>query len=185
MNGSINRCCGLTLALQNSVQGADAGEPSRAVCTCEYAGLPVTVSAVTCNVARMKLILGALLIGASLLLYRFKPVAGHGDLQGRWTVVSAPSGWKIVPGMDVLVKESEIQIRLGPVVTSKMSYRADAAENTIDASDPGGEVGRGIYRLDGDLLTLCVGAPGKDRPDTPDSENEGAIRWVLKKAPAL
>ena len=133
----------------------------------------------------MKILLAALLVGGSLLLYRFKPVPGQGELLGRWTVAAAPSGWKIVPGMDVLVSDAEIQIRLGPVVTSKMQYTTDPEDHTVDAHGPGEEMRRGVYRLDGDMLTLCVSAPGGERPPTPDDGTDGAMRWVLKRAPSL
>jgi len=133
----------------------------------------------------MKTLLAIILLTGGVLFYRMKSTAAGDDLQGRWTIVSAPEGWKVTPGMDVMVTSNEIQMRLGTVVTSKLHYTADFETGTIDATAAGGQLRQGIYRLDGDLLTLCVGAEGAPRPDTPDTTSGGAMKWVLRRGGQL
>ena len=128
------------------------------------------------------LLLLTLLIGAAFVYKSRFATEGEG-IEGRWTIVSVPDGWKKVPGTDVMVTEDEIQIRLGKVVTSKMAYTHDPSSHTVDASTPGGAIQRGIYRAEGDTLTLCLGAEGKPRPESPDAAGGGAMKWVLQRAP--
>jgi len=52
----------------------------------------------------------------------------------------------------------------------------------VDATTAGGATQRGIYRAEDDVLTLCLGAEGKPRPESPDSTAGGAMKWVLKRA---
>lgn len=127
------------------------------------------------------LLLLTLLIGAAFV-YRAKFAGGGDGIEGRWTIVSVPDGWKKVPGTDVMVTGNEIQIRLGKVVTTKMTYTHDPSNCTVDATTAGGAIQRGIYRAEDDMLTLCLGAEGKPRPESPDSTAGGAMKWVLQRA---
>lgn len=132
---------------------------------------------------RMKILLLITLLIGGTVAYRMKSGGEGVDLQGRWKVVSLPEGWKKVPAMDVMVTDDEIQIRVGTVISSKLSYTLDPASSTIDAQGAGKDPQRGIYQLDGETLTLSVGAEGKPRPESPDSTEGGAVRWVLQRAP--
>jgi hypothetical protein len=129
----------------------------------------------------MKILLTVTLLIGGLLFYRLKFSAGGDDLQGRWTIVSAPEGWRIVPGTDMMVTGDEIQIRLGTVVTSKMRYSADSEAGTIDATASDGRIHRGLYHLDNNTLTLSVGAAGKARPENLEASGDGIMRWVLRR----
>lgn len=138
-----------------------------------------------CNSGRMKILLALIMMVGGVFLYRMKLTGAGDDLQGRWTVETAPAGWKIMPGMDLMVTKDEIQIRMGTVVTSKLHYTADSDAGTIDASANGGKLRQGVYRLDGDKLTLCVGEEGGARPANPDASEGGVMRWVLKRGAHL
>lgn len=133
----------------------------------------------------MKILLALILMAGGVLFYRMKSPGSGDDLQGRWTIVSPPDGWKIVPGTDIMVTSDEIQVRVGTVVTTKLHYTADPEKGNIDATAAGGKLRQGIYRIEGDLLTLCVGAEGGPRPDTPDATGGGVMRWELKRGGQL
>jgi uncharacterized protein (TIGR03067 family) len=133
----------------------------------------------------MKLLLLVALILGGTFVYRHHFLSDTDGLEGRWKIVSPPDGWKMVPAMDVFVTGDEIQIRAATVVTSRLSYTLDTSERTIDAVSSGKAPQKGRYRLEGDTLTLCVGAEGKPRPQSLDSTDDGAMRWVLERAPQL
>ena len=44
-----------------------------------------------------------------------------------------------------------------------------------------GKISKGIYKLDGEKLTLCVSLPGKDRPKEFAQVDDEAYLFVLKK----
>lgn len=133
----------------------------------------------------MKILLLALLLLGGTYIYRSRTAVSGEALQGRWKVVSLPEGWKKVPALDVMVTSDEIQIRIGTVVSSKLSYTVDPENQTIDAKGPGKDLQLGVYELIGDTLTLSVGAEGKPRPESAASTDGGAMHWVLERAPPL
>jgi uncharacterized protein (TIGR03067 family) len=47
--------------------------------------------------------------------------------------------------------------------------------------DAKGKTSKGIYKLDGEKLTLCVSAPGKDRPKEFTQVEDEAYLFALKK----
>jgi uncharacterized protein (TIGR03067 family) len=65
---------------------------------------------------------------------------------------------------------SETTVYAGPQVMMKMEFTSDAskAPKTIDyfntAGSNKGKSQQGIYAFEGDLLKICVAAPGKLRP---------------------
>jgi hypothetical protein len=104
--------------------------------------------------------------------------------EGRWAVVSVPAGWAKVPGTTVLVSPGVAKICVGRVPTTSLKYSVDHRSGTVDATRR--EKGRtvvqqGVFRRDGNTLTLSVGAEGKPRPSSPDQTDKGAMRWVLRK----
>lgn len=132
---------------------------------------------------RMKIfVLISALIGATLT-YRTGIAESGEELRGRWIIVSVPDGWKKVPAVDVVVTGDEIHIRMAKVITSKVSYTLDPANHLVDGRKGDGTVQRGLYRVNGDTLTLCMGAGGKPRPESIESTSGGATRWVLRRAP--
>jgi uncharacterized protein (TIGR03067 family) len=111
-------------------------------------------------------------LGALLALAA--PAAGKDEdrLQGPWQVVSiVASGKKVVPEqtgrLSMEVRGDRVTAREGDDVTAEYSFRLDPRARTIDLTvrkGDGGKVMHGLYRLDGERLTVCVAAPGKDRP---------------------
>ena len=126
------------------------------------------------------------LVAGTVLLVAAGPAhAQNPDLQGKWSIVSVPDGWKRVAGTTILITPDEVRICLGRVITTRMKYEIDPVRATVDAirTVKGKRVVQlGTYRREGDTLTLSVGAEGKSRPPTPDSREKGAMRWVFKKA---
>ena len=47
--------------------------------------------------------------------------------------------------------------------------------------DAKGKTSKGIYKLDGDKLTICVSAPGKDRPKEFTTVEDEAYLFAMKK----
>lgn len=71
--------------------------------------------------------------------------------------------------------------------TSEGGFTADADKKTIDMKPTGGRYKDktllGVYKLDGDTLTIAFAEPGKDRPTGFDSkEGSGVVVAVMKKA---
>lgn len=75
--------------------------------------------------------------------------------------------------------------------TYKAEFKVDAKAQphatmdvTISESPDGdgkGRVGKAIYKLDGDKLTLCVSMPGNDRPGAFSNIDEVQYKFELKK----
>jgi uncharacterized protein (TIGR03067 family) len=72
--------------------------------------------------------------------------------------------------------------------TCKVSVDADAKPNatmdlTIDEGpdDAKGKTSKAIYKLDGEKLTICVSAPGKDRPKDFAQVEDEAYLFEMKK----
>ena len=47
--------------------------------------------------------------------------------------------------------------------------------------DAKGKTSKGIYKLDGEKLTICVSAPGKDRPKEFTQVEDEAYLFAMKK----
>jgi hypothetical protein len=130
----------------------------------------------------------ALLSITATLPLLFAPSVGRcgpDGLEGRWKIVEVPEGWKKVPGTSVIISSGVIRINLGKVTTAQISYTIDPATGKVDTvrKVKGKDVVQhGIYRHEGDTLTLSVGAEGRPAPSTPDSTGKGAMRWVFRKA---
>jgi uncharacterized protein (TIGR03067 family) len=97
------------------------------------------------------------------------------ELQGKWKVTefhtahgsSAVEGGRIIP----YTFEGNKLITVGPGnVRVEIEYRLDPAKSPkqIDQRFTGGAIGRwiakGIYKLEGDTLTICYGGPDVARP---------------------
>ena len=83
---------------------------------------------------------------------------------------------------------SETTVYAGPQVMMKMEFTFDAskAPKTIEydntAGSNKGKTQQGIYEFEGDLLKLCVAAPGKPRPTQFQSDRgDGRTFTVWKR----
>jgi hypothetical protein len=132
----------------------------------------------------MKTLLALLTIAVSIPVLALSARADDADLQGRWSIVSVPSGWKKIPGTSVVITPGEVKICLAKVPAARMTYKIDPERRTVESvrTVKGKPVVQlGTYRKEGDTLVLSVAAEGKPRPTSPDSTDGGAMRWVFRK----
>ena len=97
------------------------------------------------------------------------------ELQGEWTVVSFHRNGRETPVAAELTIPYTIKgnrmITVGPFnATVEIEYRVDPTKELkhFDQRFTGGRIGpwiaKGVYNLDGDILTLCYGDPNVPRP---------------------
>jgi uncharacterized protein (TIGR03067 family) len=132
------------------------------------------------------LLLVAVAVGAPALKDRPKP----GDIAGEWLVVEYSGGGRATPfdeGFGYTFRaDGTCEFRPSAAHAPEPGrYTTDPAGRppAIDliVADPKCPVVRGIYRVQGDTLTLCFG--GSDRPTAFESP-EGQATWlyVLRRA---
>lgn len=96
-------------------------------------------------------------------------MADSEKLQGVWKIVAAERGGKPLPA-DVL-HDAQIEFA-GDSMTTTVKGRANSYKFSLDPSqsptaidlDMGTAVGKGVYRLDGDCLSIAHGEAGDGRP---------------------
>jgi uncharacterized protein (TIGR03067 family) len=97
------------------------------------------------------------------------------QLEGEWCMVSGeangvPMPKETVNGGKRVAKNGETTITFGGQVYFKAKFRIDptrkpkAIDYTMTEGPTKGKTHLGIYELDGDTVTFCFAAPGKDRP---------------------
>jgi uncharacterized protein (TIGR03067 family) len=117
-----------------------------------------------------------------------------GKLRGKWTAVRAEQDAReaadivghllLIEGDKFSVQEKEVTIYEGTLGLDK-----SASPSAIDFKHTGhssrGKTWRGIYRIDGDTLTICdnAGDPQKSRPTSfATTPNSGRVLVVFKRA---
>jgi uncharacterized protein (TIGR03067 family) len=113
-------------------------------------------------------------------------------LQGKWKIESGMQGGKPLP--DDVVKTGIIEFdgnKIKSTVkvdgadrTDEMTFKLDSTKKpkAIDV-DMKGKPGLGIYKLDGDTLTICHGEDGDPRPTEFESkEGTKTVVVVMKRS---
>ncbi len=90
---------------------------------------------------------------------------------------------EMVKGGKRIAKEGETTILIGGQVYFKAKFSTDPAKKpkaidyTMTEGPTKGKTHLGIYELDGDTVTFCFAAPGKERP-TEFTAKEGSQRTL-------
>jgi uncharacterized protein (TIGR03067 family) len=115
-------------------------------------------------------------------------------LAGRWSVVEETHGGKKtdvkkLAALAVRIDGKRLTIRDGTEVREESSISLDpkakpaALDLKITSGADAGKVVKGIYKLEGGTLTVCVAEPGKDRPgEFAAREGTGWTLFVFKRA---
>jgi uncharacterized protein (TIGR03067 family) len=110
-------------------------------------------------------------------------------MQGTWKVESAAKGGKKAPAertaaMRLVIEGDQITVNEGAThEAATFTLLPDQKPPAIDIQPnrPGAKTVRGIYRIDGDSLTMCW-VRGGDRPtEFASKEGSAAILLVLKR----
>jgi uncharacterized protein (TIGR03067 family) len=115
---------------------------------------------------------------------------GATELEGTWVVVSLTQDGKKIDrakGNTVVFQGKTMTTRSQRRGRSKATFQADPEKKTIDITqtDRRGQatVFHGIYQLAGDDLTICLAAPGRDRPKEFTAERgSGNVLTAYKRA---
>jgi uncharacterized protein (TIGR03067 family) len=133
----------------------------------------------------------AILIGAALPAQDAKKDLEK--MQGEWTIVSVEQGGKKkapdeeFKKLKLTITGEEWKVRSGDEEKIKMTFKIDPSKDpkTIDLTiKSGGKVSRGIYKLEGDTLTVCRTFADAERPKefkTPAGEQAAAGQLIVWK----
>jgi uncharacterized protein (TIGR03067 family) len=150
-------------------------------------------------------LVAALLVASSVrLLSAGDPTGGVDEkelkkFQGKWTVVSASHEDKEVDAdavkhITVVFEGTKITVKFKDkegkdVVVSSTITKLDASKTPaqIDAlvkdGPDKGKTGKGLYKFDGEKLTIARVEPGKERPaELASKPGSGVVLMVLKRA---
>jgi uncharacterized protein (TIGR03067 family) len=113
-------------------------------------------------------------------------------LQGTWKWQSASVNGEAIPANEVVLMSMTFkgdQVMPSSDPTDTATFRLDTSKTpaTIDFIDRNNKVDLGIYKIEGDVLSICMAfaQSGKARPAAFESTKEnGALYVVMKKQPA-
>jgi uncharacterized protein (TIGR03067 family) len=116
------------------------------------------------------------------------------ELQGVWTCAHAtidgnPLAEDTAKQLKLTLTADRYKSQRGDQVLFDSSYKVDASKSPKQIEmigtegDLKGKAALGIYKLDGDTLTMCYCLPGKERPTAFESSSgSGAFLVVWKRA---
>lgn len=111
-------------------------------------------------------------------------------IEGTWQLVSATNDGKDTPAevvkkVRVVIKDGKHSVYFGTdVAVKEIPFAVDETTSPKTTTDtlPDGTTIKGIYKLDGDTLTSCVAAAGKERPTVFESKpGSGHTLRVFKR----
>jgi uncharacterized protein (TIGR03067 family) len=108
-------------------------------------------------------------------------------LQGTWnaTSVRAPRGPLPGDGIDIVFAGDRVTLRFPGIPPLSPTFRVDPSKDPkeIDLVVGPGVTWRGIYRLEGDRLQLCVDTEARERPASLSGER--FFCYELQRVPAV
>lgn len=121
-----------------------------------------------------------------------QPTDDRSKLEGTWSCTSAvidgkPLAEEAAKVLRLTLTADHYRTERGEQVLFDSTYTVDATKNpkTIEMVGTEGELkgkpALGIYKLEGDLLTMCYVMPGRERPTTFESQPETGIFLVIWK----
>ena len=111
-------------------------------------------------------------------------------LQGKWTVASIDENGKSAPAEEVAkyeitIKNDLFTIKVKDEATKQLRFKLDPSQKPavidLTPNDKKEKNVLGIYKIDGDTLTICATDENKERP-TEFSATKGVALLVLKRA---
>jgi uncharacterized protein (TIGR03067 family) len=115
-----------------------------------------------------------------------KGAKSEAGIEGTWNIVTMDSGGgpKPSPGIQMVISRDRLSLRAPSGDTKLMGdvARLDSAKSPgeIDLRNQG-EVGYGIFALEGDNLSLVIADPGQPRPTAFQGSRKGML-WKLRRA---
>lgn len=139
-------------------------------------------------------LLAVLVIGLLLAAADQKEEAVQAELKklaGTWNVVSMERAGQKAPeeqlkaiDLRIVIQGNKLSAQAGKA-TSESTFVIDPGKQprTIDTTDRNNKLEKGIYRLEGDLLTICTSETGGERPtEFATKAGVAQLMFVLKRS---
>ena len=138
----------------------------------------------TVVVSLAAVVFAAVVVLAALRLQLWPMKSDVVDVKGQWDIVSCFYRGEAAGEMKICVFENG-NLTFDNRPDQIFTYRLDEEKGWLDISKSDGESLEGIYRSEGDTLTICFADENEDRPTSFDSQ-EGSPPYMvmtLKRRP--